>query len=130
MWESQPVMPQEEQGQPQQETEDVDEEEDDDFGDDFDDFAEGDGDEDFGDFDEAEDEPAPAPSQPQPPPSQFPATPDILKGLVSRIPTTLHKRTSILSIIIVSEEPLADTQTYSLPSTSPPAPPPTKSRKQ
>ena len=58
--------------------------EEDDFGDDFDEFAEGgEADEDFGDFDEADDEPQPS----QPPPSQLPTTPDILKGLVSRIPS-------------------------------------------
>ena len=54
----------------------------DDFGDDFDEFAEGgEGDEDFGDFDEANDEPQPS----HPPLSQLPTTPDVLKGLVSRI---------------------------------------------
>jgi hypothetical protein len=81
MWESD--QPEQEQEESQENREDEDE--DDDFGDDFDEFAEGgEGDEDFGDFDEA-DEPTAAPSQP--PPSQFPTTPDILKGLVSRIPS-------------------------------------------
>lgn len=70
----------------EQDTADDADNEDDDFGDDFDDFAEGgEGDDvDFGDFDEAEDET----TTPQPqPPSQFPTTPDILKGLVSSVPS-------------------------------------------
>jgi hypothetical protein len=81
MWESDQ---QEQQEQVEEAGRDADDEED--FGDDFDEFAEGgEGDEDFGDFDEADHEPHPS----QPPPSQLPTTPDVLKGLVSRIPSLI-----------------------------------------
>ena len=83
MWEGDSHEPEE-----QEEVADNDADGEDDFGDDFDDFAEGaEGDEDFGDFDEAgDDEPVTA----QPAPSQLPPAPDILKGLVSSIPSLIH----------------------------------------
>lgn len=101
----------------------------DDFGDDFDEFAEGgEGDEDFGDFDEADDEPAPS----QPPPSQFPATPDILKGLVSRIPSLAYATRSFIPLVerVASVGPSLIPECCSHLSISPPAPRRTKSKGQ